>query len=345
MTRVLIDACPHDAELVARCLAGDRAAWDDLVLEYSRYVYAIASQGYRLQGADAEDAFQEVFLRVYDRLGYAAQPGGAPPLDRAADPTRLPRQPLGRATREEPSELEPEGIDSTVDELDEAFAVREALAELSGSARRCSTASSAATRATGRSATSSGSRRARSRVGSPVASASCASASAMPELPAGRRHLPLHRHRGLDAAARGARRGIRRRADRAPRARCARRSARTAALRSTTRATRSSSHSPTRPRRPPPRPPGRRRSPTGRVRVRMGLHTGTPFRTDEGYVGRDVNIGARVAASAHGGQVVVTKATRERSTVRPSATSASTGSRTSTSPSGSTSSATSPSRR
>lgn len=50
---------------------------------------------------------------------------------------------------------------------------------------------------------------------------------------------------------------------------------------------------------------------TGRVRVRMGLHTGTPFRTDEGYFGRDVNIGARVAASAHGGQVVVTKATRE----------------------------------
>jgi predicted ATPase len=49
----------------------------------------------------------------------------------------------------------------------------------------------------------------------------------------------------------------------------------------------------------------------GPVRVRMGLHTGTPSRTDEGYFGRDVNIGARVAASAHGGQVVFTKATRE----------------------------------
>src|SRR5512141_2344917 len=50
---------------------------------------------------------------------------------------------------------------------------------------------------------------------------------------------------------------------------------------------------------------------SGQVRVRMGLHTGTPLRTDEGYFGRDVNIGARVAASAHGGQVVMTKATHD----------------------------------
>jgi predicted ATPase len=49
----------------------------------------------------------------------------------------------------------------------------------------------------------------------------------------------------------------------------------------------------------------------GPVRVRIGLHTGTPSRTNEGYFGRDVNVGARVAASAHGGQVVVTKATRD----------------------------------
>jgi predicted ATPase len=45
--------------------------------------------------------------------------------------------------------------------------------------------------------------------------------------------------------------------------------------------------------------------------VRMGLHTGTPTRTGEGYVGEDVQLGARVAASAHGGQVVLSKATRD----------------------------------
>ena len=49
----------------------------------------------------------------------------------------------------------------------------------------------------------------------------------------------------------------------------------------------------------------------GPVRVRMGLHTGTPTRTDEGYVGEDVHLGARIAAAAHGGQVLLSKATRD----------------------------------
>lgn len=45
------------------------------------------------------------------------------------------------------------------------------------------------------------------------------------------------------------------------------------------------------------------------VRVRMGLHTGEPDRDGEGYVGMDVHRAARVAASAHGGQVLVTDQT------------------------------------
>ncbi|MEP6659426.1 MAG: tetratricopeptide repeat protein [Acidimicrobiales bacterium] len=46
------------------------------------------------------------------------------------------------------------------------------------------------------------------------------------------------------------------------------------------------------------------------VRVRMGMHTGTPVRHEEGYIGLDVHTGARIAASAHGGQVLVSEATR-----------------------------------
>jgi predicted ATPase/class 3 adenylate cyclase len=49
---------------------------------------------------------------------------------------------------------------------------------------------------------------------------------------------------------------------------------------------------------------------SGPVRVRMGLHTGTPTVTAEGYVGGDVHLGARVSALAHGGQVLLTDATR-----------------------------------
>jgi class 3 adenylate cyclase len=48
----------------------------------------------------------------------------------------------------------------------------------------------------------------------------------------------------------------------------------------------------------------------GPVSVRMGLHTGTPIVTDEGYVGREVHRGARMAAAGHGGQVLLSRATR-----------------------------------
>src|SRR5262245_40872945 len=47
------------------------------------------------------------------------------------------------------------------------------------------------------------------------------------------------------------------------------------------------------------------------VNVRMGLHTGTPHVTDEGYVGRDVHLGARIATAGHGQQVLLSKATQE----------------------------------
>ena len=49
----------------------------------------------------------------------------------------------------------------------------------------------------------------------------------------------------------------------------------------------------------------------GPIQLRIGLHTGAPLVTDEGYVGDDVHFAARVAASGHGGQVVLSQATRE----------------------------------
>ena len=48
---------------------------------------------------------------------------------------------------------------------------------------------------------------------------------------------------------------------------------------------------------------------TGPITVRIGLHTGSPLLTDEGYVGPDVHKGARIAAAGHGGQVLVSAAT------------------------------------
>ena len=47
----------------------------------------------------------------------------------------------------------------------------------------------------------------------------------------------------------------------------------------------------------------------GPIRVRMGLHTGTPHLTEEGYVGVDVHRAARIAACGHGGQVLLSAST------------------------------------
>ena len=49
----------------------------------------------------------------------------------------------------------------------------------------------------------------------------------------------------------------------------------------------------------------------GPILVRVGLHTGMPLLTDEGYIGDDVHFAARVAASGHGGQVIVSTTTAD----------------------------------
>src|SRR5947208_6387749 len=47
------------------------------------------------------------------------------------------------------------------------------------------------------------------------------------------------------------------------------------------------------------------------VRVRMGIHTGEPSVTPEGYIGIDVHRGARICAAGHGGQILISKRTRD----------------------------------
>jgi len=50
---------------------------------------------------------------------------------------------------------------------------------------------------------------------------------------------------------------------------------------------------------------------SGRVRVRIGIHTGEPQVSDGDYVGIDVHRAARIAAAGHGGQILVSKVTRD----------------------------------
>jgi predicted ATPase/class 3 adenylate cyclase len=47
------------------------------------------------------------------------------------------------------------------------------------------------------------------------------------------------------------------------------------------------------------------------VRLRIGIHTGEPHLDEHGYVGLDVHVAARICAAGHGGQVVVSRSTRD----------------------------------
>jgi predicted ATPase/class 3 adenylate cyclase len=48
---------------------------------------------------------------------------------------------------------------------------------------------------------------------------------------------------------------------------------------------------------------------SGPIRIRVGVHTGTPLVAEEGYVGVDVHRAARIAAAGHGNQVLVSAST------------------------------------
>ena len=52
---------------------------------------------------------------------------------------------------------------------------------------------------------------------------------------------------------------------------------------------------------------GQRALASGPIRVRMGVFTGEPIRTEDGYAGMDVHRAARMAAAGHGGQVLVSE--------------------------------------
>ena len=120
-----------DAQLVERCRAGDQGAWNELVERFSRYVYAIAVRGFRLPENDAEDVFQDVFARTFERLESLRDDTAIRPwlaqLTRNACVDRI-----RAGTREQPTE-EPlaDEVDGEIERLDEALDVHEGLQALS----------------------------------------------------------------------------------------------------------------------------------------------------------------------------------------------------------------------
>jgi RNA polymerase sigma factor (sigma-70 family) len=117
-----------DAELVSRCREGDAAAWDEFVERFSRYVYAICGRGFRLAQYDAEDVFQEVFARAFERLSELRSDDAVRPW-LAQLTRRLCIDKLRLLARDTPSDADPDEqeVDDVLAQLDEAMAVRAAL--------------------------------------------------------------------------------------------------------------------------------------------------------------------------------------------------------------------------
>ena len=119
-----------DAELVRRCRQGSQEAWHELVERFSRYVYAICNRGFGLAAHDAEDAFQEVFVRVYARLDSLRDDAAVRPWI-AQLTRRVCLDRIEALSREQPVEdLAAEPTEPSMDEIDEAFAVHDALERL-----------------------------------------------------------------------------------------------------------------------------------------------------------------------------------------------------------------------
>jgi RNA polymerase sigma factor (sigma-70 family) len=123
-----VTTAASDSQLVARCRRGDPAAWDELVERFSRYVYAICGRGFRLAQHDAEDVFQEVFARAYERLPELRSDDAVRPwlaqLTRRLCIDRLRLNARDTLSETEPDERE---VDDVLSQLDEAMSVRAAL--------------------------------------------------------------------------------------------------------------------------------------------------------------------------------------------------------------------------
>ena len=120
-----------DAQLVARCRAGDEAAWRELVDRFSRYVYGIAVQGFRLSEHEAEDVFQEVFARAYEHLERLRDDDAVRPW-LAQLTRRLCIDTIRARSREQATEDIGEELaaDDRIALLDDALTVHQALAGL-----------------------------------------------------------------------------------------------------------------------------------------------------------------------------------------------------------------------
>jgi RNA polymerase sigma factor (sigma-70 family) len=126
------DAFDDDATLVARCRAGEAAAWAALVRRYQRLVYTVVGRA-GLDEHTAADVFQTVFSRLVQQLPRVAQPDRlqawiVTTAKREALRARRQGQRTVSMTRDESGDGENEGTEFDI--ADETPLAEQALADL-----------------------------------------------------------------------------------------------------------------------------------------------------------------------------------------------------------------------
>jgi RNA polymerase sigma-70 factor, ECF subfamily len=124
-------------DLVARCRRGDPEAWPQFVRRFAPYVHTIAAHGYRLSEQDAQDVFQEVFLRAWTRLDTLRDDAAVQPwlaqLTRRLAIDRLrsrAREAVRETVRDDLDDLRHVPTEDPLEALEEALIVREAIDSL-----------------------------------------------------------------------------------------------------------------------------------------------------------------------------------------------------------------------
>jgi len=131
---------PDDAELIARCRAGEESAWRLLVQRYRRLIYTVPRRA-GLAEPEAADAFQRTFQRLYENLDALREPARV----RAWLVTTARRETL-RLLAQANAETGPAGLDELpdpgplpdelLDGLQQQHRVRAAVARLDPASRR-----------------------------------------------------------------------------------------------------------------------------------------------------------------------------------------------------------------
>jgi RNA polymerase sigma-70 factor (ECF subfamily) len=118
--------------LIERCRAGDERAWEAVVDRYSNYVYSIAARAFRLPEPEAEDVFQEAFLRTWQHLDRIHDDDALRPwLGQVTRRLCLDRLRRVRETADEAALDGAGAVDARLATIEEAIDVRTALGELS----------------------------------------------------------------------------------------------------------------------------------------------------------------------------------------------------------------------